>query len=131
MIYKFYKVKVIYFINGLTGEIQININKKLLAYIKYVRQEEAINTFYGLDPIQIQVLNAVVFALSDKRDGKVGDLLLLAHIASPATIHAALKKLIGNGLISFRRATDSRAKYVELTELGLKRFNDLAKAISK
>ena len=131
MIYKFYKVKVVYFINGLTGEIQININKKLLAYIKYVRQEEAINTFYGLDPIQIQVLNAVVFALSDKRDGKVGDLLLLAHIASPATIHAALKKLIGNGLISFRRATDSRAKYVELTELGLKRFNDLAKAMSK
>jgi len=131
LIYKFYKVKVVYFKNGLTGEIQININKKLLAYIKYVRQEEAINTFYGLDPIQIQVLNAVVFALSDKRDGKVGDLLLLAHIASPATIHAALKKLIGNGLISFRRATDSRAKYVELTELGLKRFNDLAKAISK
>jgi len=131
LIYKFYKVKVVYFKNGLTGEIQININKKLLAYIKYVRQEEAINTFYGLDPIQIQVLNAVVFALSDKRDGKVGDLLLLAHIASPATIHAALKKLIGNGLIGFRRATDSRAKYVELTELGLKRFNDLAKAMSK
>jgi hypothetical protein len=31
-------------------------------------------------------------------------------------------------MIQFRPATDSRARYVELTELGLKRFNDLAKA---
>ncbi len=58
----------------------------------------------------------------------MGDLLGLASIASPATIHTALKKLTRKNLIQFRPATDSRARYVELTELGLKRFNDLAKA---
>ncbi|WP_133092092.1 hypothetical protein [Polynucleobacter meluiroseus] len=67
----------------------------------------------------------------DKKDAKVGDLISLGHIASPATIHAALKKLTHSELICFRNAVDSRAKYAELTELGLKRFNELAKAITK
>jgi len=73
-------------------------------------------------------LNAIVILYYDKKDSKVGDLLGLASIASPATIHTTLKKLTKKNLIQFRQATDSRARYVELTELGLKRFNDLAKA---
>lgn len=112
-------------------ETKININKKLLAYIKYLKLEEAINEFYGLDSTQIKVLNAVAHLWCAQQDSKVGDLLSLTSIASPATIHAALKKLTKKNLITFRQATDSRARYVELTELGLKRFNDLAKAISK
>ena len=73
-------------------------------------------------------MNAIVILYYDKKDSKVGDLLGLASIASPATIHTTLKKLTKKNLIQFRQATDSRARYVELTELGLKRFNDLAKA---
>ena len=69
--------------------------------------------------------------LADKKESKVGDLLSLGDIASPATIHTALKKLTKKNFIAFRQATDSVAKYVELTELGLKRFNDLAKAVTK
>ena len=81
-----------------------------------------------MDSTQIKVLNAVALLWCEKKESKVGDLLGLTRIASPATIHAALKKLTQKKLIQFRQATDSRAKYVELTELGLKRFNDLAKA---
>jgi DNA-binding MarR family transcriptional regulator len=102
-----------------------------LAYIKYLREEDAINESYGLDSTQIKVLNAIFIAVYEKKDGKVGDLLLLKQVASPATIHAALKKLLARGLITFRKSPESRAKYVELTELGLKRFNDLAKAAGK
>lgn len=102
-----------------------------MAYIKYLKQEEVINEFYGLDGIQIKVLNAVAHLWCAQKDSKVGDLLSLTSIASPATIHTALKKLTKMNLITFRQATNSRARYVELTELGLKRFNDLAKAISK
>jgi DNA-binding MarR family transcriptional regulator len=72
-------------------------------------------------------LNAVALLWRDNKDSKVGDLLGLTSIASPATIHTALKKLTKKNLIQFRPATDSRARYVELTELGLKRLNDLAK----
>lgn len=117
--------------NDLNREAKIQINKKILAYVKYLRQEEVINELYGLDHTQIKVLNAIVFALSEKRDGKVGDLLLLSHIASPATIHAALKKLTKNKLISFKLYSDSRTKHVELTDLGLQRFCDLIKALPK
>jgi DNA-binding MarR family transcriptional regulator len=102
-----------------------------LAYIKYLKQEEAINEFYGLDGTQIKVLNAIAYLWCAQKDSKVGDLLTLNSIASPATIHTALKKLTKKNLITFRQAVDSRARYVELTELGLKRFNDLAKSISK
>ncbi len=73
-------------------------------------------------------MNAIAVFYCDKKDSKVGDLLGLTSIASPATIHTALKKLTKKKLIQFRSATDSRAKYVELTELGLKRFYDLAEA---
>jgi len=73
-------------------------------------------------------LNAIALLWCDKKESKVGDLLGLRSIASPATIHVALKKLTKKNLIQFRQASDSRARYVELTELGLKRFNDLAKA---
>lgn len=102
-----------------------------MAYIKYLKQEEAINEFYGLDSTQIKILNAIAHLWCTQQDSKVGDLLILNNIASPATIHTALKKLTKKSLITFRQATDSRARYVELTELGLRRFNDLAKAISK
>jgi DNA-binding MarR family transcriptional regulator len=102
-----------------------------LAYIKYLKKEEAINEFYGLDSTQIKVLNAIAQLWCTQQDSKVGDLLSLNSIASPATIHAALKKLTKKNLITFRQATDSRARYVGLTELGLKRFNELAKAISQ
>jgi DNA-binding MarR family transcriptional regulator len=81
-----------------------------------------------LDSIQIKVLNAIALRWCDKKESKVGDLMGFTSIASPATIHAALKKLTQKKLIQFRQATDSRARYVELTELGLKRFNDLANA---
>lgn len=108
--------------------VKININKKLLAYIKYLKSEEAINKMYALDCVQIKVLNAIAILLAANKDSKVGDLLILHSIASPATIHAALKKLTNKKLIAFRQATDSRARFVELTELGLKRFNDLARA---
>jgi DNA-binding MarR family transcriptional regulator len=57
---------------------------------------------------------------------KVGDILSHREIASQATIHAALKKLRHKKMISFWSANDSRAKYIELTKLGMKRFDTLA-----
>ena len=74
-----------------------------MAYIKYLKRETAINESYSLDSTQIQVLNALVFAMSEKRASSVGELLLLSEIASPATIHAALKKLAAKELITHKK----------------------------
>jgi len=50
------------------------------------------------------------------------------EIASQATIHAALKKLVANNLISLRTISTSRVKYLEITPLGKKRLTELSKA---
>lgn len=103
----------------------------MIAYLKYLKKEASINDVYNLDFTQIKTLNSIAFFCLDKREVKVGDILSLSNIASRATIHAALKKLKSNNLIQFRTVSDTRAKYVELTELGIKRFNELASAMSK
>jgi DNA-binding MarR family transcriptional regulator len=105
---------------------KIDITEKLVAYLKYLKYEEDINDIYALEPIQLQVLNAVFFAVAEKRKIKVGDILVLKKIASPATIHAALKKLIDKKLVTYQLSKTSRAKFIELTNLGAQRYVELA-----
>ena len=79
-----------------------------------------------MDHIQVDVLNVVFLSLTANLTPKVGDILSHREIASQATIHAALKKLKQKKMISFWSSNDSRAKYVQLTKLGQKRFETLA-----
>ena len=91
----------------------------------------AINDQYELDPIQIRVLNEILFSLAAGKEIKVGDILIHHEIASQATLHAALKKLVAQQLVSYRIANDTRAKYLEITKLGFTRYKELAKSFSK
>jgi DNA-binding MarR family transcriptional regulator len=111
-------------------ESKISIDKKLKAYIAYLRFELALNERYDLDFIQVRVFNEIVFGSSLGKTLNVGDILSHREIASQATIHAALKKLVGNKLISYRTVSSSRVKYLEITPLGQKRLSDLSKALS-
>jgi DNA-binding MarR family transcriptional regulator len=109
---------------------KININDKLLAYIRYLKVEGGLNQQHELDAIQIELLNSILLASSEGKMLKVGDILMFEHVASPATLHAALQKLISKGLVSHRLSRDSRAKYLELTQSGLDRYKQLASAQS-
>lgn len=111
--------------------MKINLDKKLVAYIHYLRSELVINDQYELDPIQIRVLNEILFSLAAGKEIRVGDILTHREIASQATIHAALKKLVASQLVSYRTANDTRAKYLEITKLGFSRYKELAKAWGK
>lgn len=93
-----------------------------------MRLELRINEQWDLDPIQIRVLNEIFFCAEKGKKVKVGDILEKREIASQATIHAALKKLHSKQLITHRSACDTRAKYLEISPLGMKRFKELAKA---
>ena len=84
-----------------------------------------------MDPIQIRVLNEILFSLAAAKDIRVGDILTHQEIASQATLHAALKKLVAGQLVSYRTARDTRAKYLEITNLGYGRYKELAKALGK
>lgn len=105
---------------------KIDITEKLIAYLKYLKYEEDINNLYGLESIQLKVLNAIFFAHTNKYKIKVGDILVLNKIASPATLHAALKKLIDKKLVTVELSKTSRAKFIKLTNLGLQRYVELA-----
>ena len=109
--------------------MKINLDKKLIAYIRYLKSEIAVNDQYDLDPIQIRVLNEILFSLVAGKEIKVGDILIHHEIASQATLHAALKKLISQGLINTRTTLNTRAKYLEITKLGYSRYKELTKNI--
>jgi DNA-binding MarR family transcriptional regulator len=98
------------------------------SYIKYLKFEIVSNKRYELDTIQIRVLNQILFAFENNEDIKVGDILSNRDIASPATSHIALKRLVEKKIISYLMVADSRAKYLVITKLGHKRFAELAKA---
>jgi len=94
-----------------------------------LRAELDINAKYDLDPIQIRVLNEILFTESNNQKINVGQILSRREIASQATLHAALKKLQAKQLISSETENDSRVKYLILTKLGLKRYDELVKEI--
>lgn len=102
-------------------------SKILSSYIKYLKFEIASNERYELDTVQIRVLNEILFCYSKGQDIKVGDILSNREIASQATSHIALKKLVEKGLISYQTVSDNRTKYLVITKLGHKRFAELAK----
>ncbi len=102
--------------------------KVLSSYIKYLKFEITSNQRYELDTVQIRVLNQILFSFVKGIDIKVGDVLSNREIASQATSHVALKRLVEKNLISYLMVTDSRAKYLVITKLGHKRFAELAKA---
>jgi DNA-binding MarR family transcriptional regulator len=103
------------------------LDKKLSAYIRYLRLELDLNDQHELDAIQIRVLNEIFCSLAEGKKIRVGDILERREIASQATIHAALKKLVAKKLIAHRTITETRAKYIEITPLALERYKELAK----
>ena len=109
-------------------ELKITLDKKLKAYIEYLRLEISLNERHELDAIQVRVFNEILFGTALGKTLNVGDILSHREIASQATIHAALKKLVANKLVSYRTVRDSRVKYLEITPLGKKRLTELSKA---
>ena len=112
-------------------EQNVEMDSKLQAYIKYLKYESELNASYELDSFQIKILNELIYAKEKDIHLCVSDLMALKHIASPATIHGGLKKLLTRGLVTFRTVSDTRIKFVELTKLGLERFTNLSKAAQK
>jgi len=101
--------------------------KILSSYIKFLQYEITSNQHYELDTIQIRVLNEILFSYSKGQSIKVGDILSNRDIASQATSHIALKKLVAKKLIIYQTISDNRSKYLIITKLGHKRFAELAK----
>ncbi len=80
---------------------------------------------------QVMVLEAVLFAHSEKVSLSILDLILQNEIASQATLHSITRQLIDLKLIKTEVSkTDARRKYVSPTKLGMSWLNDCSEVLA-
>ena len=104
----------------------------LKKYINYLEILDKSNRQLDIDAIDELLLNVIAKANYEQHILNVKDMLGLKEIASQATIHGRLKKLVEKKLISLKgNGVDGRIKEVMLTKLATKRFELLSKAIQK
>jgi DNA-binding MarR family transcriptional regulator len=104
----------------------MHINQKIRQYLLYLKQCDVLDAKYKLDDIEIKLLNEIAYALLAESSLTVSCALALKQIASPATLHAAMKRLIAKNLILQIPAKDSRTKYLDLSKSGWKRYSEHA-----
>ena len=104
----------------------MNVNQKIRQYLLYLKQCDEVDAKYNLNPTEIKLLNEIARALLVEDSLTVSSALALNQIASPATLHAAMKRLIVKNLIVQVPAQDSRTKYLDLSKLGWKRYSELS-----
>lgn len=90
-------------------------------YLHFSDSINRINNSYQLfDHKQVKVLEAVLSAHAEGAMLSVLDVLLLKEIASQATLHLILKKLIALKLIKTQSCKkDARRKYIAPSNLGM------------
>jgi DNA-binding MarR family transcriptional regulator len=104
----------------------MNVNQKIRQYLLYLKQSNDLDSRYNLDNIEIKLINEIAYALLAESSLTVSGALALKQIASPATLHAAMKRLIVKNLIVQIPAKDSRTKYLVLSKAGWKRYSEHA-----
>ena len=108
----------------------MDLNQKIRQYLLYLKQCDELDAKYKLDNIEIKLLNEIAYALLAESCLTVSSMLALKKIASPATLHAAMKRLIVKDLILQVPAQDSRTKFLHLSKLGWKRYAEHANILA-
>lgn len=105
------------------------------SYIRFLNCIDALEAKGGvtkLDAIETQLLDWIMMTFSQGGEILVGDLLVLSHIGSQATLHGRLQKLITLGYV--KQALDSvdgRKKKILPTKIAIKRYEILSKLLEK
>ena len=101
-------------------------------YLKFADQARQLNESLGLSHYEIQLLDLTAKAHFLEKPIFVGDLIYQRHIASQATLHASVKKLIIKELLCIKpHEGDGRTKELGLTKLALDRYKNLQKAMRR
>lgn len=99
-------------------------------YLHFYECATHIDSKLNLDLNEISMLNLVAKAYSTKRAIFVSDLIRQNKVASQATLHKALKKLIAKKLVySIADGGDARRRRIVLTPQALLRYKKLDKLI--
>ena len=101
-------------------------------YLQFADQAQQINGGFDLNHYEIQLLDLTAAAHSLGQSIFVGDLIYQRHIASQATLHASVKKLIIKELLCIKpHEGDGRTKEIGLTKLAVDRYKNLQKAMRR
>lgn len=98
-----------------------------LRYLNFAHSNEKIHAKYQVELKENQILRMVAKSYLEDVPVRVQDLIDLRIIASPATIHASMKRLISKGMIGVKECKkDGRIKYLYPTAKALKLFGEIA-----
>lgn len=102
----------------------------MLLYLHFSECANRIDNELSLDINEINLLNMIAKAYTEKRIIFVGDLISSRQMASQATLHKALKKLEAKGLVyGCIDSNDARKRKITLTNQAMQRYKKLEQAI--
>ena len=98
-----------------------------LRYLQFDDSYQDVKNKYDVKSTEFQILRVIAKAsLRESLPIKVRNLLDMSSIASPATIHKAMKSLIAKGLLKvISDKFDARIKYLAPTPRAIRLFNEL------
>lgn len=95
-------------------------------YLTFIDEYTRINRQFDLSHYEIELLDLVAKAHYSNQNIFIGDLIKQRNIASQATLHSVLKRLLEKKLLTCKSyIEDGRNKKVVLTKLALERYKRL------
>jgi DNA-binding MarR family transcriptional regulator len=104
----------------------------MLKYLKFMEQVKQLNKQFDLSYYEIELLDTAAKAHFSEQPIFVGDLIYQRNIATQATLHAVLKRLIEKKLLSTKyHEEDGRVKKVALTKASIEHYKRLHREINR
>ena len=109
-----------------------NVINHYLNFVNLVRALADNKTIPDLDASTKQLLDEIALFQHREKDMTVTELMNLAHIASPATLHRKFTQLLNLGLVdAVFKDRNRRTKYVVLTPNGQAYFKAIERAFEQ
>ena len=107
-------------------------NSSYITFLNLVNAVDDLGIGKMLDAIEERLLDQVILAFSQDHEILVGDLLVLSHIGSQATLHGRVKNLVASGYIKpMTDASDGRRTILVPTKQALKHYDKLSKLLAQ
>ena len=120
------------FKNSKSNPLAENVINHYLNFVNLVRALAENQTIPDLDASTKQLLDEIALFQHREKDMTVTELMNLAHIASPATLHRKFTQLLNLGLVdAVFKDRNRRTKYVVLTPNGQAYFKAIERAFEQ
>ena len=100
-------------------------------YIKFLKNkhdiDHVLNFKFSLNLLDLKILETIAISNFQNQSLNVSDIMRMSTIASPATIHKSMKRLLDKKLIIFVfKNSKYKIKYLNISSLGGNYFSSLS-----